>query len=206
MIRIIRPLLVAAALIASGCTTLTPHTPSAVTTLEQQQLRLQNINNWQFDGKLGVRSPYDSGSASIKWQQFPRAYNIHISGPLGQKRMHVQGEENKVSLHRAGQPSISADNAEALLQEATGWNLPISQLSYWVRGLPAPKLPSEQLTLGDNGLIAELQQAGWHISYTQYAPQQYLDTQVLLPSRIQAVNDELRLTLVIRTWQLGNAR
>ncbi len=207
MMRTLAPVFLVVIALLGGCSTASRNgAPISHTPLEQQQAQLRSIYNWQIDGKLGVRSPYESGSASLKWQQFPRAYNIHISGPLGHKRMHVQGEEGKVSLHRGGQPSISADNAEELLLQATGWGLPVSQLSYWVRGLPAPGAQVDKLEIGDNGLVSHLQQQGWDITYLAYTSQAYLDSQLLLPSRIQAVNNELRLTLVIRDWQLGNAR
>lgn len=207
MMRRLSPVFFIILTLLTGCST-QPRSGNTLghTPLEQQQEQLRRIYTWQIDGKLGVRSPYESGTASLKWQQFPRAYNIHISGPLGHKRMQVQGEDGKVSLHRSGQPSISADNAEELLLQATGWGLPVSQLSYWVRGLPAPGAPVDKLETDANGLVNHLQQQGWDITYLAYTPQAYLDSQLLMPSRIQAVNNELRLTLVIRNWQLGNSR
>ncbi|MDF3013340.1 MAG: outer rane lipoprotein LolB, partial [Cellvibrio sp.] len=86
-----------ALLLASGCAhrSLTP--PQDV--LEHQR-QVQAVNDWQLTGKLGIRTTADSGSATVKWVQQLASYQINLSGPLGQKRMIITGNADKVRLEQ----------------------------------------------------------------------------------------------------------
>lgn len=196
-------LILLALLFASGCAhrSLTP--PQNV--LEHQR-QLQAIGDWQLAGKLGIRTTDDSGSASIKWQQQPANYQINLSGPLGQKSMIITGSPDKVRLEQTGEPAQEAKTAEALIKKTAGWTLPVAQLAYWVRGVPAPKLRITQLQQNENGLIDHLIQGGWDISYSNYRDQSFNGTNLPLPGKITAEYQDVRLTLVIRTWRLGPAQ
>ena len=55
--------------------------PSAWQAHKQQ---LTPIDAWQINGKLGIRSAKDSGSAVLFWLQRQDYFDIHLSGPLGQ--------------------------------------------------------------------------------------------------------------------------
>ena len=193
-------LMLLALLLASGCAhrSLTP--PQDV--LEHQR-QLQAIGDWQLAGKLGIRTADDSGSASVKWQQQPNTYQINLSGPLGQKSMIITGSPDKVRLEQTGEPPQEAKTAEALIKKTAGWTLPVTQLAYWVRGVPAPKLRITHLHQNDNGLIEQLNQGGWAISYSNYRDQIFNGTNMPLPGKIIAEYQDVRLTLVIRTWRLG---
>jgi outer membrane lipoprotein LolB len=189
-----------ALLLASGCVhrSLTP--PQNV--LEHQR-QLQAIGDWQLTGKLGIRTTGDSGSASVKWQQQPANYQINLSGPLGQKSMIITGSPGKVRLEQTGEPAQEAKTAEALIKKTAGWTLPVAQLAYWVRGVPAPKLRITQLQQNENGLIDNLIQGGWDISYSNYRDHTFNGANLPLPGKITAEYQDVRLTLVIRTWHLG---
>lgn len=193
-------LLLLAMLFASGCAhhSLTP--PQDV--LEHQR-QLQAIGDWQLTGKLGIRTADDSGSASLKWAQQSANYQINLSGPLGQKRMIITGTPDKVRLEQTGEPVQEAKTAEALIKKSAGWTLPVAQLAYWVRGVPAPKLRITQLQQNENGLIAQLLQGGWNISYSNYRDQSFNGTVLPLPGKITAEYQDVRLVLVIRDWHLG---
>lgn len=193
-------LMLLALLLASGCAhrSLTP--PQNV--LEHQR-QLQAIGDWQLTGKLGIRTADDSGSASVKWQQQPATYQINLSGPLGQKSMIITGSPGKVRLEQTGESPQEAKTAEALIKKTAGWTLPVAQLAYWVRGVPAPKLRITHLHQNDNGLIERLDQGGWAISYSNYRDQTFNGTNMPLPGKIIAEYQDVRLTLVIRTWRLG---
>mgnify|MGYP003576789744 FL=1 len=193
-------LMLLALLLASGCAhrSLTP--PQDV--LEHQR-QLQAIGDWQLAGKLGIRTADDSGSASVKWQQQPATYQINLSGPLGQKSMIITGSPGKVRLEQTGEPPQEAKTAEALIKKTAGWTLPVAQLAYWVRGVPAPKLRITHMHQNDNGLIEQLNQGGWTISYSNYRDQIFNGTNMPLPGKIIAEYQDVRLTLVIRNWRLG---
>jgi len=196
-------LLLLALLFASGCAhrSLTP--PQDV--LEHQR-QVQAIDDWTLTGKLGIRTTEDSGSASVKWAQQIATYQINLSGPLGQKSMIITGTPDKVRLEQTGEPAQEAKTAEALIKKSLGWRLPVAQLAYWVRGVPAPKLRITRLQQNDSGLIAQLIQGGWNISYSNYRDQTFNGVNLPLPGKITAEYKDVRLILVIRDWHLGVAQ
>lgn len=168
------------------------------------QQALQHITHWELNGKLGIRTSAESGSASLKWAQQVADYQINLSGPLGQKRMIITGAANKVRLEQTGSEALEAKSAEALIKKAAGWTLPVAQLTYWVRGVPAPKQRITHLQQNEAGLIAQLQQGGWSITYSNYKNYNHQGQAFSLPGKITAEHEDVRLILVIRAWQLGN--
>lgn len=172
----------------------------------EHQRQVQAISDWQLTGKLGIRTADDSGSASLKWAQQIANYQINLSGPLGQKSMIITGTPDKVRLEQTGEPAQEADTAEALIKKSAGWTLPVAQLAYWVRGVPAPKLRITQLQQNETGLIAQLIQGGWSINYSNYRDQTFNGVNLPLPGKITAEYKDVRLVLVIRDWQLGTAQ
>jgi len=171
---------------------------------DSYQSQLAQVESWQLNGKLGVRlqSPdkpqKTGGSASIDWQQHPRDYAIRLSGPLGQGTTWIKGNANGVRLEQAGQPPMTAATPEQLVEQSLGWQLPISELFYWVRGIPAPRLPIDAQVKAPSGGLEQLQQSGWQLAFSRYnavGPWQ-------LPGKIVAERDGLRLILVINNWQL----
>ncbi len=172
---------------------------------DNYQAQLGKLTQWQLSGKLGVRVPpndqhsaHSGGSAYLHWQQQPGDYAIRFSGPFGQGTTWIKGSPDGVYLEQAGQPRLRAGTPEELLFQALGWNIPISDLFYWIRGIPAPWAPIDQLQKTEFGSLARLQQSGWQLAFSHYnavGPWQ-------LPGKIVAERDGLRLILVIKDWRL----
>lgn len=154
------------------------------------------LDSWTLQGKLGVRSPSESGSGTVFWLQQQDNYDIRLSGPLGRGATRIQGSDAGVTLDIAGQQPSSASSAEALLEQQIGWRLPVEHLLWWVRGLPAPTSPS-RLQLNPDSQLARLSQSGWTIEYSRY--QEINGMQ--LPQRLQLSGHDMLLTLVITRWE-----
>lgn len=158
---------------------------------------VQPIQSWTLHGKIGVRSPQESGSGTLTWVQQQEEYDIRLSGPLGRGATRLQGSKQGVVLDMAGQPTLQARSAEDLLAQQTGWRLPVEHLLWWVRGLPAPDSTS-RLQLDPQSRLARLAQAGWTVEYSRYQEVNGLQ----LPQRLQLSADNILLTLVITQWNL----
>jgi len=177
--------------------------PLAPTDWDSRQTQLERIHHWHMKGKLGVRIPGDNGSANLHWQQQGDEFSLDLTGPLGSRRVSIQGHPGEVSLRESSGHVRSASSAEDLIQQSLGWTLPVSQLSYWVRGLPAPRQRIQHREYNDSGQFSLLEQAGWRIHYSNYQPVNHAQNELALPGKIVAEYKEVRLTLVIRNWQLG---
>ncbi|HZJ95263.1 MAG TPA: lipoprotein insertase outer membrane protein LolB [Thiopseudomonas sp.] len=192
-------------LILSGCSQLSTQEqlsdPTRASSWQNHKRQAAPIDAWQITGKLGIRSQDNSGSAIIFWLQRQDYFDIRLSGPLGQGSTRLTGRQGAVSLEIANRGTYQAASAEALMQQQLGWSLPVENLLWWVKGLPAPHSQS-QLQLDDNSLLSELLQDQWHIQYLSYRSENGLQ----LPERIKLSGAGLDITLVIKEWrarQLG---
>ncbi len=193
-------LVVSGLLLLSGCSlfsqqeTLQGQGTSAHWQAHKQQVSA--IDGWQISGKLGIRAPSDSGSATLFWLQRQDYFDIRLSCPLGSGAARLSGRPDDVLLDIANQGQFRANSPEDLLETRLGWRLPVSHLFWWVRGLPAPDSKS-QVTLDGNSHLAQLEQDGWHIEYLGYSEQ----NGYALPERIKLQGADLQITLVIKDWQ-----
>lgn len=157
--------------------------------------KIAEINTWQVDGKVGIRSDKDSGSATLFWLQQMSYYDIRLSGPLGRGATRIVGQPGEVTLEISGQGKFSASSPEELLEQQIGWRLPLSHLTSWIKGIPVPLIPN-RIILDDNNRLKQLQQDGWIIDYSEYIN----IGGYWLPQRIKARNTDLQVTLVAKKW------
>jgi outer membrane lipoprotein LolB len=163
--------------------------------------QVSRLNGWEISGKIGLRTQrhdgkIESASATLFWLQRQDYFDIRLAGPMGGGAARLTGRPGKVSLEAANQGSFQAESAEALLQQQLGWNLPISHLFWWVRGVPASDSKS-RLTLGSESRLATLEQDDWKVEYLSYVEQ----NGYWLPERIKLHGAKLDITLVIKDWQ-----
>lgn len=175
-----------------------PKAPELLTEWESYQEVLGTIEQWQVQGKLGVRIPNNSGSVYFNWQQRPNDFAIHLNGPLGQGATWIRGDAQQVSLSQAGKESVSANSPEELMASTMGWWLPVSQLYYWIRAIPAPDSDISKINHNSDGTLHSLEQDGWTLSYKGY---QQTDSWHL-PAKVIAQRDDTKLTFIIKSWRL----
>jgi outer membrane lipoprotein LolB len=103
-------------------------------------------------------------------------------------------------LTEAGQPPQTAKTAEELIRKNSGWTIPVTQLAFWVRGLPDPNSKVTRFMPNAQGLIGELEQLGWKVTYGDYLNVATATNNIAMPGRIVAEYKDVRLTLVVREW------
>jgi outer membrane lipoprotein LolB len=201
-------LLLMIVLLANGCSK-PMRKPEILSTNQNWSAHLAQIvaiKEWQTKGKLGIKVPNDGGNASIRWQQQQGEYQIDLAGPLGMGKMMINGYPDRVTLSKGDRLPQTAKTAEELLVKNMGWGIPVTQLAYWVRGLPAPKNKATHFKFNAQGLLSELEQEGWKVTYGDYLTVTDAQAQnVNLPGRIQAEYKDIQLTLILREWTLGAA-
>lgn len=164
---------------------------------KQLQQQLQALDSWRVAGKIGLRQNGRGTSAQVNWQQAQDQYTLRLSGPLGIGTVLVEGDARGVTVHNKD-GVFEAPSPEQLLLDLTGWQIPITALRYWARGLPAPDMPIVQQHI-DQGRLASLDQGGWNIEYRDYA----MVDGLWLPAKMLMSRPETQLTLLYKTWQLG---
>lgn len=188
-------------LIVSGCSV----KPAAIRDTEsadrwqQHSAAVSALRVWELNGRIAIQKEKESASASLKWQQAETNFQIRIFGPFGKGAVELSGDESKVSMLDAEGRSLEADSAETLLQDYLGWQVPVSGLVYWIRGIPNPRDYVQNMVLDADSRLQELSQSGWQIRYKRYQPV----NQLQLPARLELLNRDLKVKLVLREWEPG---
>jgi outer membrane lipoprotein LolB len=185
----------------TGCATL----PAAQapqnqkSTWDKRAETLSDIQAWNLKAQIALRANNTAQTASLNWQQTHRHYSLQLFGPLGADTFILDGKPGSVTLQDPHGKTFHASSPETLLTQQTGWHLPVSDLFYWVRGLPVPGKPAQKHFDNFNHLTV-LTQDGWNIRFLRYTSIGNVD----LPSKIFMVNPQLNVKLIISEWHLKN--
>ena len=158
---------------------------------------LAALQDWSFEGRIGVTIGEQGWHAALNWQQRRDGYDIRILNPLGQNIGWLQGGVAGVTLRTPDRKESRAADAEALMYAQFGWWVPVAGLRYWLRGLPDPEQPAETV-LDPSGRLTQLRQDGWEITFSRYAQVDALE----LPDLLTLSNEKIRVKLVIDGWRL----
>ncbi|MFT5691624.1 MAG: outer membrane lipoprotein LolB [Oceanicoccus sp.] len=150
------------------------------------------IRQWEIKGKVGIRDSQQSGSAYLNWQQCGDKFDIKIQGLFGAGAAHLYGDTQSTTIKRAGEPAVETRDPEKLLSEI-GLPIPVKEMFHWIRGLPEPNLH-----YSINPSQTGFQQSGWTLLYPKIAN---LDNH-MLPRKTIAVRNDLKLTLLLKSWNL----
>lgn len=184
----------------SGCSSVSaPDSTPTATAWQERSVALNRLSYWHINGKIAVRTPNDSGSATVDWMQESSRFNIALTAPLGVGGLKLTGQPGAVSLTTANGQRYTAASPEQLLAERWGWRLPVSNLNYWVRGLPAPQSPY-QTNFDQYHRLSTLQQTGWTVQYLGYTRVGGLE----LPNRLTINSPALKTKIIIYRWDLGD--
>lgn len=155
------------------------------------------VTSWDLSGAMAARSKNKGWNASINWlQRGSSQYQIRLFGPLGSGTVMINKSGGLVTL-RDGAKRASSASGEELLKQQTGVRLPVNNLYYWVRGLPAPgSVQSAQRDAGNRLVV--LKQGGYVIEYGQYTNV----GKAVLPTVIKLQGNGVFIKLVVKRWKI----
>lgn len=148
---------------------------------------------WSFAGRLAISTAGNAGNARIEWKQDGTNYDIRLSAPITGQGWRLRQTGGFVSLEGLEGGTRQGTDAEAMLQQATGWRIPLSAMASWVRGARSPG--ASDLDFDPSGLPATLRQAGWAVEYRGWN-----DAAPPLPLRVFASQPDASVRLVIERW------
>lgn len=192
----------------AGCQSFSPQkapTGSQITeTAERRQAqkhlhKLAAFNKWKAKGKIKITVDGEPQNASFEWQQFNHNYTINFFGPFGYGNSWLRRTSRGVTLETPEMPIQHATTPEQLLLQTVGWQAPISNLQYWIKGQPAPKLVQNKqqlMHLTQHGAISALSQQGWDIQLSRHQLYQGL----WLPGKITARRRGVAILVIVKQW------
>lgn len=164
-----------------------------------QQAVAAEVQQWDLYARVVLRLEREVYHVGIRWQRDAGGrFMMLLEAPFGQGVLRIDaiGPEAYELLLPDGQMYASS-SAEALLDDAVGWSLPISGLDFWIRGLPHPN-GAHALRVDAEGRARSIQQDGWDIVYLDYFDEA---GEPALPRRLQLQSGSVAVKLAIERWQ-----
>lgn len=156
---------------------------------------LSQLQAWQMVGRLNIKVPGRSGTMSINWRQQGDRYELIVDGPIGTSIARISGDREGVSV-TASDATRYGSSPEMLLYSLTGWRFPVSNLRYWIKGLPAPGSDAK-IQLSNFGYPERIEQQGWTVVYQQYG----LGHSLRLPAKLTVSHEDVHLRFMVKTWE-----
>lgn len=160
---------------------------------------LEELDSWELSGRVNVRYDNENHTPRILWLQQNVEYSIRLWGTFNAGNTRIVGRPGYVTMEQDGDVR-EAGSPEELILANLGYELPVSYLEYWIKGLPAPGTPAD-LHFNELNQLTELVQQGWTVSYTDL--RQY--GELSLPRRVELTRPEndIRLRFFRLTWTLA---
>ena len=181
-----------AALLLSSCAAL--QRPAPVPAVDAA-----SVEAFQLDGRITLRVKKEGYPGRVRWQHSPNVDELWFYSPLGATVAQLRQDPSGAVLITSDGREHRAPDLQQLTFEVLGWDLPLGGLPYWVRGLAWPEAPKDEESFDDQGRLKQLSQAGWEVSYLDWAPAGVAG----LPSKLDVQGERLRLRLLVEKWSVG---
>ena len=187
-------LLLATALL-SACTAIAPPAEEN-SDWSRQRNQLQDFDSWELRGRVNVRYDNESHTPRINWLQQNVEYHIRLWGTFNAGNTLIVGRPGYVTLENDGE-TVDASSPEELILRQMGYELPVSQLNYWIKGLPSPDYDF-QLSFNELNQLTTIEQADWTINLSDM--RQY--GEINLPRRVELTRprNDIRLSFIGLNW------
>lgn len=180
--------LIASTVFLTGCQQFTQPLGSVPTQMVEAN------NQFNLQGKIGVRTPQQSGSAFFRWVQEQQEFDIELSGMLGIGKTQISGKPGQVTLNSANTGLVTANTPEELLEQATGWKAPITNLVSWIQARPATS--TAQIQKDENNRPTQFIESDWTVDLS-YNEQATLPNKLILKQSLES-GQENRITMIIQ--------
>jgi outer membrane lipoprotein LolB len=185
--------------VLSGCSLLqrpdSTQTPLSSNMREQQILAMQQFT---LQASVGIKSPDDSISANLVWQQHDGHYSARLSNFLGISLFELTEDASGSEITIKGDTYRAVDTSTLLLQ-LSGWSIPLHDMPLWLRGLPGTK--GRDIVRDQFGRVIQFNLTDstgivWQLQYQSFFPDS-----LALPKRLLLNSSDTQVKIVMRSWQ-----
>ncbi|MFU9138682.1 lipoprotein insertase outer membrane protein LolB [Erwinia tasmaniensis] len=198
--RLMRLLPLASVLLAA-CSVNKPQGPGQSITSpqwQQHQQSVEKITHYQTRGAFAYLSDSQKVYARFNWQQTaPDRYRLLLTNPLGSTELQLDAQGSVVQLvDNKGKRYVSND-AEKMISQLTGMDIPLNSLRQWILGLPGD---STDYALDDQYRLRQVNYSRngqkWTVTYQGY------DNKLAptLPSNLELQEGNQRIKLKMDSW------
>ncbi|WP_446831277.1 lipoprotein insertase outer membrane protein LolB [Candidatus Foliamicus sp.] len=156
------------------------------------------LDAWESRGRVALNSGGRGVQANFTWRQDGPATRLELSGPWGMGTERLLIDRDDVLLWSDGDwiPMCGSSTVAAELELLCG-SAPLNSLPFWLRGLPDPVHPHEEMGSRSNGGSGFLQQ-GWRIEVDALTQARDL----MVPRRVFISGADASLKVAITGWDL----
>ena len=181
-----------ALLLLAGCA-MRPVTPATSARLPDPA----QLTEWSARGRLAVAANGEGGSGTFTWEQTGPQTQLRLRGPLGAGGLDIATDGSTLRVQDATGHAVDGDAARAALEQQLGVALPLTELRYWLLGVPAPGTASTPAPPTESG-TGGFDQGGWSIRLEQTT----VAHDWVVPQRLSASTASVRVRLIIDEWRV----
>ncbi|RPD98448.1 lipoprotein localization protein LolB [Candidatus Pantoea deserta] len=196
-------LLPLASALLTACAVNQPQGPGPATTApqwQQHQQEVAKVTHYQTRGAFAYLSDKQKVYARFNWQQTaPDRYRLLLTNPLGSTELQLDAQGQTVQLvDNKGKRYVSND-AEKMIAQLTGMDIPLANLRQWMMGLPGD---ATDYQLNGNYQLKSLNYSRdgqqWQVNIQDY------DSKVTpaLPANLELREGDQRIKLRMDSWTL----
>ena len=158
----------------------------------------EKIDRFDIVARLGVRQDKEGFSGNVHWKHLTTLDELWLISPLGQTVAQLRQTLELATLTTADKKIYQASDIEALTQQTFGWSIPLSGMSYWLRGMAAPTSEPLIRKRDQANRITEMEQNGWNIEISEY------QDPTGLPGKLRLRYKDLDIKLLIDKWLVND--
>lgn len=165
---------------------------------------------WSLQGRIAVSNGRNGGSGRIDWTQDDRRFDVSLSAPVTRQSWRLVGDAGSARLEGLDGGTRDGPDAATLLRDTTGWEIPVTALADWVRGVRAQGAGTASALYGVDGRLLRMEQGGWTIDYHWPAPATAPSPAATaagapptLPTRLDARRGDASVRLIVDQWADG---
>lgn len=170
-------------------------TSAALAAQQVREAKLAPLTHWSLSAHIGVSHGGDGGSGDLTWGQDGDTFRFTVRAPVTGKTWTLSGDAGHAVLEGVDPQPDTDTNAQRLLHDRLGWDVPLADLRAWVRGLRASGSPAS-VQYDDANLPAVIEQDGWRVEYRDW----FADRDPPLPRKVFASRGDARVRMAIETW------
>ncbi|WP_345292851.1 lipoprotein insertase outer membrane protein LolB [Kangiella marina] len=175
--------------------------------------RLKTFETYQLKGRIGITHPEDSFSSNFIWQQQePNRFTFRMYGAFGQTYMILKVQPNLSTLDTADDEHYQGYDARELLYGVSGWNIPVSLMQDWIKGLPTG-INKSDLLINADGTLQQIKYLDYVVSFVRYQDAELpiagngtdgdKTINLKMPDKIRIVQGPNKIALSIRSWEIA---
>ena len=184
----------------SGCSILNQRT-AETRAIEDRQAELASLTQWQAGGRILLNASGEASNVAMQWQQNGADFNVALTGPLGLRLLHAEQKGETATLQVRGQRPVSGKSVETLVRSRLNLPIPMSQFSFWLRGMPGTGESPQWDEFGRLQALDYRDEQGnlWKASISNYSLVENID----LPSLITVKNRRDEIQVSLKKWLIG---